>query len=130
MRSQGLERGNGREVGASITGINFARTDALDMPRDPDPQSLCDELWQLVERGPGENPGDLSRVTDAIGLLERASPNENVRARVRNLLFHFEEWFHDARWRSYGPRGERVRAYLHWAIATIRRELAAPTTTR
>jgi hypothetical protein len=98
------------------------------MPRDPDPQALCDELWLLVERGPGENPGALRRAKDVLQALEAASDDEKWRERLRLMSFHFEEWIHDARWRQYGPAGERLRTDLYSEIASMRGELARPTT--
>jgi hypothetical protein len=91
-----------------------------------DTEALCNELSQLIERGPGANPVALGRASDIIGLLED-SANKKHRERLRHLFFHFEEWFHDARWRQYGEVGGRLRSYLHWEIAAVRRDLADRT---
>jgi hypothetical protein len=95
-----------------------------------DTEALCAELSQIVERGPGENPEALRRVKDVIDALAEACPNADARIRVRDLFFQFEEWFHVARWRQYGPSAERLRTHLNSEIAAVRRELAGPTTTR
>jgi hypothetical protein len=95
-----------------------------------DAESFCDELSHLVERGPGEDAGALVLVMDALQALEAGSRDEKLRGRLRYMFFHFEEWFHDARWRSYGPTGERLRTYLHSEIDAVRRGLAGHVTMR
>jgi len=88
-------------------------------------ERVCNELLQLVE-GLGANPVALGRVRVATDPMEKASSNENVRVRVRGLLFEFKEWFHNERWRQYAAGGGRPRTQLHTEIATVRRDLVDP----
>jgi len=95
---------------------------------EPDVSALCDELEQLVHRGPGDKPVLLRRVKDAIhGLEIVCAANGAHAARLSYLSFSFEEWFSVARWCVYGRGGKRLRSRLHSEIEGVRRDLATAT---
>jgi hypothetical protein len=94
---------------------------------EPDVSALCDELEQLVHRGPGDKPVLLRRVKDAILALEIVCSTNGARARLSYLSFSFQEWFSIARWCVYGRGGKRLRSRLHSEIEAVRRDLATAT---
>jgi hypothetical protein len=94
---------------------------------EPDVSALCDELEQLVHRGPGDKPVLLRRVKDAIHVLEIVCSTNGAGARLSYLSFSFEEWFSVARWCVYGRGGKRLRSRLHSEIEAVRRDLVTAT---
>ena len=72
-------------------------------------KSSCNQLAELVYRGPGHNPELLARVGSIIRRLQATSNSPHVHERALYALCSFEEWFSSTRLAPIRCRGRTAQ---------------------
>jgi hypothetical protein len=80
---------------------------------------LCNELRELLRRGPGNH--DLNALREArgiLGTLRSAGLGDDVRGKSLEIEDSFERWFSAQKWRGQ-DEGQSVRRHLLALIETL-----------
>jgi hypothetical protein len=86
-----------------------------------DYEKICDELWDDVECGPGENFTVLKRVESRLQeLLGNPRATTYVREKVYSAQDQFKIWFSPRKWNQRGDGGTFTKMLLQQDIEKIR----------
>ena len=82
---------------------------------------ICDDLWDDVECGPGENPIVLKRAEHRLReILDDPRATTYVREKVLSTREQLRIWFSARRWDKQGDGGVSTKMYLQQDIEKVR----------
>ena len=81
---------------------------------------LCDDLWELVGRGPGAEPEALRKVDSIVNSLRWHSQSTSYLQEKAGTVGHdFQIWLSPRKWMKYGAAGE-FRSSLYGSILKLK----------